>query len=46
MQNDLLHELESRGFINQCSNMDALIDALAKELKNAMTIWPTKSQIC
>lgn len=28
MQNDLLHELESRGFINQCSNMDALNDAL------------------
>ena len=28
MQNDLLHELEVRGFINQCSNMDALNDAL------------------
>ena len=28
MQNELLHELESRGFINQCSNMDALNDAL------------------
>ncbi len=28
MQNDLLHELESRGFINQCSDMGALNDAL------------------
>ena len=28
MKNDLLHELEVRGFINQCSNMDGLIDAL------------------
>ena len=28
MQNDLLHELESRGFINQCSDMVALNDAL------------------
>lgn len=28
MQNELLHELEVRGFINQCSNMDALNDAL------------------
>lgn len=28
MQNELLHELESRGFINQVSNMDALNDAL------------------
>ncbi len=28
MQNDLLHELAARGFINQCSNMDALNDAL------------------
>ena len=28
MQNDLLHELELRGFINQCSDMDALNDAL------------------
>ena len=28
MQNDLLHELEVRGFINQCSDMDALNDAL------------------
>ncbi len=29
MQNDLLQELEQRGFINQCSNMDGLKDALA-----------------
>jgi len=28
MQNDLLHELELRGFINQCSDMGALNDAL------------------
>ena len=28
MQNELLHELEQRGFINQTSNMDALNDAL------------------
>ncbi|MBP5707656.1 MAG: tyrosine--tRNA ligase [Alphaproteobacteria bacterium] len=28
MQNELLHELEQRGFINQSSNMDALNDAL------------------
>lgn len=28
MQNELLHELEMRGFINQSSNMDALNDAL------------------
>lgn len=28
MQNELLHELEQRGFINQCSNMDGLTDAL------------------
>jgi tyrosyl-tRNA synthetase len=28
MQNDLLHELEVRGFINQCSDMAALNDAL------------------
>ena len=28
MKNELLHELESRGFVNQCSNMDALNDAL------------------
>lgn len=28
MQNELLHELAERGFINQCSNMDALNDAL------------------
>ena len=28
MQNELLHELEKRGFINQSSNMDALNDAL------------------
>ncbi|MBO4626013.1 MAG: tyrosine--tRNA ligase [Alphaproteobacteria bacterium] len=28
MQNELLHELEMRGFINQASNMDALNDAL------------------
>ncbi len=28
MKNELLHELEQRGFINQCSNMDALTDAL------------------
>lgn len=28
MQNDLLHELEMRGFINQCSDMGALNDAL------------------
>ena len=28
MQNDLLQELEQRGFINQCSNMDGLKDAL------------------
>ena len=28
MKNDLLHELSARGFINQCSNMDALTDAL------------------
>lgn len=28
MQNDLLHELEVRGFINQCSDMDALNGAL------------------
>lgn len=28
MQNDLLHELEMRGFINQCSNMPGLNDAL------------------
>ena len=28
MQNDLLHELEVRGFINQCSDMDALNSAL------------------
>ena len=28
MQNELLHELELRGFINQSSNMDALNDAL------------------
>ena len=28
MKNDLLHELEARGFINQCSNMDGLTDAL------------------
>ncbi len=28
MQNDLLHELELRGFINQCSDMDALNGAL------------------
>ena len=28
MQNDLLHELEVRGFINQCSDMDALNCAL------------------
>ena len=30
MQNDLLHELEIRGFINQCSDMGALNDALNK----------------
>lgn len=28
MQKDLLQELEQRGFINQCSNMDGLKDAL------------------
>lgn len=28
MQNDLLHELELRGFINQCSDMGALNEAL------------------
>lgn len=28
MKNDLLHELEVRGFINQCSNIDGLTDAL------------------
>ena len=28
MQNELLHELEQRGFINQTSNMDGLNDAL------------------
>ena len=28
MQSDLLHELEVRGFINQCSDMDALNGAL------------------
>ncbi|MBO4480386.1 MAG: tyrosine--tRNA ligase [Alphaproteobacteria bacterium] len=28
MHNELLKELEARGFINQCSNMDALNDAL------------------
>ena len=28
MKNDLLHELSARGFINQCSNMDGLTDAL------------------
>lgn len=28
MQNDLLHELEVRGFINQCSDMGALNDVL------------------
>ena len=28
MQNELLHELEQRGFINQTSNLDALNDAL------------------
>lgn len=28
MKNDLLHELEVRGFINQCSNIDGLADAL------------------
>ncbi len=28
MQNDLLHELEVRGFVNQCSDMGALNDAL------------------
>ena len=28
MQNDLLHELELRGFINQCSDMGVLNDAL------------------
>ena len=28
MQNDLLHELELRGFINQCSDMGALNNAL------------------
>ena len=30
MQNELLHELEARGFINQTSNMDGLNDALNK----------------
>ena len=28
MQNDLLHELTERGFINQCSNMDAVCNLL------------------
>ena len=28
MQNELLRELSARGFLNQCSNMDALNDAL------------------
>lgn len=28
MKNDLLHELKVRGFINQCSNIDGLTDAL------------------
>ena len=28
MKNDLLHELEVRGFINQCSNIDGLADVL------------------
>lgn len=28
MKNDLLNELEQRGFINQCSNIDGLTDAL------------------
>lgn len=28
MQNELLHELESRGFINQCSNLDGVNAAL------------------
>ena len=28
MKNELLQELEARGFINQASNMDALNDAL------------------
>jgi len=30
MQKDVLQELEQRGFINQCSNMDGLKQALAK----------------
>lgn len=30
MQKDVLQELEKRGFINQCSNMDGLKQALAK----------------
>lgn len=28
MKNDLLHELEQRGFLNQCSNIDGLTDVL------------------
>lgn len=29
MQNDLMYELTQRGFINQCSNMDAVADVLS-----------------
>lgn len=28
MKNSLMYELEQRGFINQCSNMDAVADLL------------------
>ena len=31
MQNELFHELEQRGFLNQCSNIDAVKDLLNNE---------------